>query len=142
MKTLGVRFWLIVLFWVCLIISAELAVTTAHAESYSPTDVHNWISAYASKYATPDFPYADLVARSERVATCESDHFDVAVINDARRGPMGEVGVFQFVPGPHSIFWLTPSAAAGFDYWDSEANVAGAVWLISRGYGPRNWSCW
>ena len=80
-KTLGVRFWLIVLFWVCLIISAELAVTTAHAESYSPTDVHNWISAYASKYATPDFPYADLVARSERVATCESDHFDVAVIN-------------------------------------------------------------
>ncbi len=82
------------------------------------------------------------MARSERVATCESDHFDVAVINDARRGLMGEVGVFQFMPGPHSIFWLTPSAAAGWDYWDSEANVAGAVWLISRGYGPRNWSCW
>lgn len=117
--------------------------TTSHAaEIATPEDVHGWIAMYSAEYATPSYPYAALVRDAERVARCESDRFAIDVINDARLGRAGEVGTFQFMQGPHSIFWATPSAAAGYDMWDAEANVAGAVYLIAHGAGPGNWSCW
>jgi hypothetical protein len=122
---------------------ALLWTRPAHAqEAYTQERVEALIDAYSERYATAAYPYAELVSDSTRVAACESDHFDERVINNARRGRLGEVGTFQFLPGPRSIFWTTPSAAAGFDYWDQEANIAGAVWLIANGYGPRHWSCW
>jgi hypothetical protein len=114
----------------------------AQEAPYTAEDVEGWIQAYSAEYATPRYPYVSLVADAERVASCESARFDSAVINNARRGRLGEIGTFQFMPGARSIFWSTPSAAAGWDMWDAEANVAGAIWLISRGYGPRHWSCW
>lgn len=127
-----------------LVLASLLMAHTAHAEeeTLTRTDVEDLISAYSEKYATEAYPYTALVSDATRVAQCETGGFDERVINNARRGRLGEVGTFQFMPGPKSIFWGTPSAAAGFDYWDQEANVAGAVWLISKGYGPRHWSCW
>ncbi len=126
-----------------LVAAFTLCGPVGHAQGLAtPDQVHAWISDYAWEYATPSYGHDALVADAERVARCESDHFNLAVINDGRLGRLGEVGTFQFLPGPRSIFWSTPSAAAGWDYWDAEANVAGGVWLISRGFGPRNWSCW
>ena len=120
-----------------------LGACPAHAqEAYTQERVEALIDAYSARYATDAYPYPRLVADATRVAACESAHFDERVINNARRGRLGEVGTFQFLPGPRSIFWVTPSAQEGWDYWDPEANIAAAVWLISRGYGPRHWSCW
>src|SRR5207248_1077206 len=116
---------------------ASLA-TPAHADSVTPDQVHVWIEAYAAKYASAAYGFDDLDADAERVARCESIQFDAAVINGLRLGGLGEVGALQFLPGPRSIFWVTPTAAAGWDYIDAEANVAAAVYLISRAYGPRH----
>jgi hypothetical protein len=118
-------------------------VRQAHAQEAVTSDqVIAWIDAYSLQDATTTYPYDALYRDSLRVARCESIRFDVAVLNNARLGSRGEVGAFQFMPGPRSIFWSTPTAAAGWDMWDAEANVAAAVWLISRGNGPRHWSCW
>jgi hypothetical protein len=130
---------LMALVWLLFVVTAR---PTQAQEAFTEDDVHAWIDAYAWSYETASYPHDDLVVAAERVARCESDRFDERVINNARRGRLGEVGTFQFLPGPRSIFWSTPSAAHGWDYWDPEANVAGAVFLISRGYGPRHWSCW
>lgn len=114
----------------------------ASAGDYIAADVHFWIRAYAVWYANEAHPYPELVADVERVAECESVHFNVAVINNRWRGSRGEIGVGQWLPGPRSIWWLTPQAAAGYSILDPEANTAGLVWAISQGMGPVHWSCW
>ncbi|HKA57364.1 MAG TPA: hypothetical protein VKD28_02020 [Gemmatimonadales bacterium] len=113
----------------------------AYAQTlYTGDEVLAWIDFYSAHYATGSYPYERLVRDSVRIARCESGGFDERVINNTRRGRLGEIGTFQFLPGPRSIFWVTPTAAAGWDYWDPESNVAGAVWLLANGYG-RHWSC-
>lgn len=132
--------FVVVLLW--LAFATNLICTrAAHAQAlYTSDEVLAWIDYYAARYASESYPYARLVRDSVRIARCESGNFSIAVINNGRRGALGEVGVFQFRPGPSSIFWLTPTAAAGWDYWDPEANTAAAVWLLSQGYA-RHWSC-
>src|SRR4051812_21281077 len=94
-----------------LLCASLLLVHTAHAaqeETLTRADVEVLISAYSAKYATAAYPYPALVSDATRVAACESADFDERVINNARRGRLGEVGTFQFLPGPKSIFWGTP----------------------------------
>lgn len=114
----------------------------AAGEDVTSSQVDDWIVAYSVQRSSSSYPYDALVTDVRRVANCESGYLNVDVINGRRKGARGEVGVFQFLPGPRSIFWATESAAAGWTYTDAEANVAAAVELISRGYGPRHWSCW
>ena len=137
-----VRFvFALVLGWLLLMTSIVCDGISAHAQEVATADqILEWVDYYAAKYATPGYPYDALVRDSVRIARCESGGFDERVINNTRRGRLGEIGTFQFLPGPRSIFWSTPSAELGFDYWDPEANVAGAVWLLANGYG-RHWSC-
>ena len=120
-----------------------LLVRAAHAqeaEVYTRADVAGWVDDYAWWYETAAWPHDVLVQRALSVARCETGNWDERVINNARRGRYGEVGTFQFLPGPRSIFWLSPQGQAGYDYWDREANVAAAVYLIANGYG-RHWTC-
>lgn len=118
-----------------------LGGATANAQEATEDDVHGWVQAYAVWYSSPDHPYADLVADVERVASCESIHFDAAVINNRRLGRLGEVGVGQWLPG--GIWRMTPQARAGYSVRDPEANVAGLVWAVAHDLGPHNWVwCW
>lgn len=114
---------------------AQDAVTETVADGpVLASQVIDWIYFYAARYEIA--PSAPL-----RVARCESGGFSVAVLNGWKLGRLGEVGTFQF--HPRGIWWSTPQAAAGYSYWDAEANVAAGVWAIAQGYGPRHWAgCW
>lgn len=133
--------WFLALVLAVVLLFVATAPPSHAQELTTPDQVLAYIDAYSWQYATEAWPHDALAARATRVVNCESDHLDMAVINNVRLGRLGEVGSFQFLPGPHSIFWQTPSAAAGWDYYDPEANVAAAIFLISRGHG-RDWSCW
>ena len=112
----------------------EQEVTEVTPGPVLASQVIDWIYFYAARYEiAPTMPL--------RVARCESGGFSVAVLNGWKLGRLGEVGTFQF--HPRGIWWSTPQAAAGYSYWDAEANVAAGVWAIAQGYGPRHWAgCW
>lgn len=124
-----------------LLTAALLFLGTAGQEA-SPRQVDDWIVAYSVERASPEYLYVDLVRDARRVADCESGHFDPEVLNGRRFGRAGEVGVFQFLPGPRSIYYQSEAAKAGWPMTDTEANVAAGVELIAAGMGPRHWSCW
>jgi hypothetical protein len=110
-----------------------LIPTTIQAQTnVTPQQVEDWIYAYSSKYdINPQIPLG--------VAACESLYFNTDVINNIRKGSLGEVGTFQFHPS--GIWWETPQANADPPYsmYDPEANVAAATYLLSQGYGPKHW---
>jgi hypothetical protein len=132
--------FLVVLLWLAFASNLVCERVARAQDLVAREEVLAWIDFYSARYATQGYPYERLARDAVRIARCESGGFDVAVINNGRRGSLGEVGVFQFRPGPRSIFWSTPTAAAGWDYWDPEANVAGAIWLLAHGYA-HHWSC-
>jgi hypothetical protein len=113
---------------------------TVWASDYTAQDVEAWASDYAYWYETAAYPHDALLRDVLRVARCESANFDSRVINNVRRGKLGEIGVGQWMPG--GIWSITPQAQAGYPVTDVEANVAGLVWAIAAGMGPRHWSCW
>lgn len=137
------RFYAILALWLAIVAAALFVACPVRAAEADVTvrQVDNWIVAYSVARSSASYPYRSLVADARRVIACESGE-DLDVINGRKVGARGEVGPAQFLPGPGSIFWKSSAAAAGYDYFDVEANVAATVELISLGYGPGNWTCW
>lgn len=122
------------------LLAALLLIGGQQAE-VTPQQVDDWLVAYSVERSSESYPYVDLVQDVRRVVECES-RFSPDVINGRRRGRAGEWGPFQFLPGPRSIYYASEAAQAGWPMTDTEANVAAGVELISRGFGPRHWTCW
>ena len=81
--------------------------------------VVDWTYAYADKYgADPE----DML----RIARCESRGNPYAI------GALGEVGPYQM--HPRGIWTSSPQAKAGYSIYDTEATVASAAWVYSRGW--------
>lgn len=68
----------------------------------------------------------------EAVAMCESR------MEPGQVGPLGTVGVFQWLPG--GVWDETPQAAAGESPRDLDADISAAAWAFAHGLGG-NWSC-
>jgi len=71
-----------------------------------------------------------------RVASCETG----GTFDHSRVGRDGEIGIYQFLPGPYGVWSEIPIFRTWWDVYDLRLNIRGAAWAFAHGLSGR-WSC-
>lgn len=98
-----------------------------------PYDWQDWLRTYAELYGGEQADEVFLLALA--VAEAESQ-FDMTAV-----GSLGEVGMFQLLPGPGDAYHEEIEAATGLDVHTDAGNIAGGVWKLAglmKKYGNAN----
>ena len=98
-----------------------------------PYDWQDWLRTYAELYGGEQADEVFLLALA--VAETES-RFDMTAV-----GSLGEVGMFQLLPGPGDTYHGEIEAATGLDVHTDAGNIAGGVWKLAglmKKYGNAN----
>ena len=98
-----------------------------------PYDWQDWLRTYAELYGGEQADEVFLLALA--VAETES-RFDMTAV-----GSLGEVGMFQLLPGPGGAYHGEIEAATGLDVHTDAGNIAGGVWKLAglmKKYGDAN----
>ncbi len=98
-----------------------------------PYDWQDWLRTYAELYGGEQADEVFLLALA--VAETES-RFDMTAV-----GSLGEVGMFQLLPGPGDAYHEEIEAATGLDVHTDAGNIAGGVWKLAglmKKYGNAN----
>ena len=98
-----------------------------------PYDWQDWLRTYAELYGGEQADEVFLLALA--VAETES-RFDMTAV-----GSLGEVGMFQLLPGPGGAYHGEIETATGLDVHTDAGNIAGGVWKLAglmKKYGNAN----
>lgn len=98
-----------------------------------PYDWQDWLRTYAELYGGEQADEVFLLALA--VAETES-RFDMTAV-----GSLGEIGMFQLLPGPGDAYHGEIEAATGLDVHTDAGNIAGGVWKLAglmKKYGNAN----